>query len=373
MRDISNREKLTLVGLVTFPDKKDREIADRLSLPNSTFASAKAKLMESGFVTEYFVPIFPKLGMELLAAVYSDFNPSVSVDERVKNTKRTVEVYPEMILSLGESHRGFSLSVAQNITRIMRISHERMRILADLNLLEIELPIEVLFPFEISEVHRYFNLAPLIFKKLKGSDPKLFEDIGLMGTELYEKDLLFPLPKNLAPIVPRDVDLTRKQLEILYYLVKYPSLSASKLASLTGHSRHTVSRVKEMLIEEDYITALKMPDLSRLDYSILSLFHARMDPKNPLVSGVVKSRELLQDDTIFLVRRPTEMIMLAAYENYVQYNKGMSSFNQFLKGHDHLKMIPNIRNHSLSETIWIKRFEYHPLIRDTFGLMGLDK
>lgn len=368
MRDISTTEKLALMGLVTFPDSKDREIADRLSLPNSTFASAKAKLLNSGYVTEYCVPIFPKLGMELLAAVYSDFNPSVTTDERVKNTKRTVEVYPEMVLSMGESHRGFSLSVAQNITRIMRISHERMRILADLNLLEIELPIEVLFPFEISEIHRYFNLAPLIHKKLMGSDPKFFDDIGMEESELVKKDPLFPLPNNLAPIVPSDVDLTRKQMEILYYLIKHPSLSASKLASVTDHSRHTVSRVKEMLMDEGYLASLKMPDLSRLDYSILSLFHARLDPKNPLSSISVKSIELLQEDTIFLVSRPTELIMLAVYENYVQYNKGMSSFNQFLKGNNHLKMIPNIRNHSLSEAIWIKRFQYHPLIRDTFGL-----
>ncbi|MEA3558887.1 MAG: helix-turn-helix domain-containing protein [Candidatus Thermoplasmatota archaeon] len=371
MRDISGNEKLALLGLVTFPDKKDREIADRLSLPNSTFASAKARLLASGAVTEYNVPIFPKIGMELLAAVYSDFNPSVSIDERIKNTKRTVEVYPEMVLSIGESHRGFSLSIAQNITRIMRISHERMRMLADLNLLEIELPIEVLFPFEISQIHRYFNLAPLIYNKLKVNDPGLFSDIEIEDRELYQKDSIFPGPKNIGPIVPNDVDLTKKQKEILYYLVKYPSISASKLALLIDHSRHTISRVKDLLIKEGYMASLKMPDLSRLDYSILSLFHARIDPKNPLVEGSVKNRDLLQEDTIFLVSRPTEMMMLAAYENYVQYNQGMSSFNQFLKSNDHLKMIPSIRNHSLSETRWIKRFEYHPLVKNTFDLKGM--
>ncbi|MFW3146332.1 MAG: MarR family transcriptional regulator [Thermoplasmatota archaeon] len=368
MKDISTTDKIVFIGLVAFPDRRDREIAQRLSLPNSTFASAKARLMESGYLTEHYLPIFPKLGMELLATVYSDFNPSVSVDERVKNTRKTVEIYPEMIFSMGESHRGFSISIARNITRIMRISLERMRILAQLNLLEIELPIEVMFPFEISRVHRFFNLAPLIHKKFQDSDPKAVGDVGIETEELCRTDEMLRVGSGSGVTDPRDVDLNPKQLEILYHLVRNPALSSSRLSGLTDHSRHTISRVKDMLLEEGYIMPMKIPDMSRLDYSILSLFHAKIDPKKPITREEAGIRDLLQDDTIFYVSRPTELLMLASYQNYVQYNRGMSIFTQFLKSNNYQKNIPVIRNHSLGEAIWIKRFEYHPLIRDTFGL-----
>jgi hypothetical protein len=366
MIGLSKTESLAFIGLVTYPDDKDREIADRLSLPNSTFASAKARLLESGFLQETYIPVFPKLGMELLATVYSDFNSSVKVEERIQHSKQTVEVYPEIVLSMGESHRGFSLSIARNITRIMKIGHERMSILAKLNLLEIELPMEVLFPFEISWVLRYFNLAPLIYKNISQQDPSMLEDVGIKREDLYKKDEILNIKDRLAD--PRDVDLSRKQLEILYYVVKYPWMSASKLSNHIHHSRHTISRVKEKLIDEGYLSCLKVPDLSKLDYSILTLFHAQVEPKNPISFESAKDPHLLQDDTIFFVSRPRKLIMLGAYKDYVQYNKGRSEFNQFLKLNKFQKDLPTIRIHSLPEAIWIKRFEYHPLIKETFGL-----
>lgn len=366
MKGLSKTERLAFIGLVTYPDEKDREIADRLSLPNSTFASAKARLLESGFIQETYVPVFPKLGMELLATVYSDFNSSVRVEERIEHSRSTVEVYPEMILSMGESHRGFSISVARNVTRIMKIGHERMSILAKLNLLEIELPMEVLFPFEISWILRYFNLAPLIYKNISQEEPDLMEDIGIRKEDMYRKDGILNIKDRIGD--PRDVDLSRKQLEILYYVVKYPWMSASKLSGQIPHSRHTISRVKEKLIDDGYVSCLKVPDLSKLDYSILTLFHAQIDPKNPLSLGSAMDPHLLQDDTIFFISRPRKLIMLGAYKDYVQYNKGRSEFNHYLKINKYQRDLPTIRIHSLPEAIWIKRFEYHPLIRETFDL-----
>jgi hypothetical protein len=368
MKGISNTEKLVFMGLITYPDRKDTEIADLLSLPNSTFASVKARIMEEGFLDEIYIPVFPKLGFELLAAVYSDFNPSVSVEERIANTRRTVEVYPEMVLSMGESHRGFSVSVAENITRIMRISHQRMKILADLNLLEIELPREVLFPFEMSTVHRFFNLAPLLYAKLSGENGYALKDIPGLEDDIYRKDPILQIETPDSKMRPLDVELTRKQLEILYYIIKYPDLSASKLSTVIPFSRHTISRVKDMLIEEGYLACSRIPDLSKLGYSMLSLYHVKMDPKRPIEPEVCRRKELLQDDTVFLVSRPTELMMLAVYENYPHYNRGMSMFNQFLKGEGYMSKIPNIRNHSLSEAVWIKRFVHHPLIKEAFHL-----
>ncbi len=368
MKGLSNTEKLVFMGLITYPDNKDTEIAEMLSLPNSTFASVKSRIMEEGFLYERYIPIFPNLGFELLAAVYSDFNPSVSVDERITNTRRTVEIYPEMILSMGESHRGFSISVAENISRIMRISHQRMKILADLNLLEIELPREVIFPFEMSTIHRYFNLAPLLFAKLSGEQDLVMKDISGFKEDIYRKDPILQVKEPNSKKRPVDVDLSRKQLEILYYLIKHPELSASRLSTIIPYSRHTISRAREMLMDEGYLACTRIPDLSKLGYSMLSLFHVKMDPKNPIDPQVCKRRELLQDDTVFFVSRPTELMMLAVYENYPHYNKGMSIFSQYLKVEGYMSTIPTIRNHSLSEAVWIKKFIHHPMIKEAFHL-----
>jgi hypothetical protein len=279
-----------------------------------------------------------------------------------------VEVYPEIIFSMGESHRGFSISIAENVTSIMRIAQERMKLLADLNLLEIELPQEVIFPFEMSSIHRFFNLAPLLYSKLKMEDNAFLQDIPGLERDVYKKDGILKIQNSDSRMRPQDVDLTKKQLEIMYNLIKYPDHSASKLATVIPHSRHTISRIKDLLVDNGYLTSLRIPDLSKLGYSMLSLFHVKVDPKRPLEDDLCKHPELLQDDTIFLVSRPTELMMLAVYENYPHYNKGMSTFNQFLKSRDHMTKIPNIRNHSLSEAIWVKTFSHHALIKKAFNL-----
>ena len=165
MKSISQTEKLVLLGLVANPNLPDNEISAKLSLPNSTFASAKSRIHDMGYLDEIYLPIFPRLGLELLATVYSDFNPSVKVEDRVKYTSKAIEVYPELVLSLGESHRGFSISIAPNVTRIMTISNERNKLFAEKGLIETKLPWEVLFPFKLSNIHRFFNLAPLLLSK----------------------------------------------------------------------------------------------------------------------------------------------------------------------------------------------------------------
>ena len=362
---------MVLLGLTTYPDLADNEISSMLSLPNSTFASAKARIIEGGFLDEIYLPIFPKLGFELLATVYSDFNPSVTVEERVKNTSKAVEVYPELILSLGESHRGFSISIARNATRIMKISFERTKLLSEMDLIETKLPWEVMFPFQLSSVHRFFNHAPLLYNKfthMEKNIDKMLDDVGFSEDVVYKMDNVLSSGVETPIISPYEVQLTNTQLEILYFIVRYPWMSSSKLSNHAPYSRHTISRTREKLLGDGYLAKMRIPDLSQLGYNILSLFHAQIDPKNPITEENYKRKELLQDDTMFMVSRPRELMMLAAYENYGQYNRGMSSFNQYLKINGHLRRIPNVRNHSLSEAIWIKHLEFHPLIRSTFDL-----
>ena len=371
MKPLSPTEKMVLLGLTTYPEFADNEISSMLSLPNSTFASAKSRILEGGFLDEIYLPIFPRLGFELLATVYSDFNPSVTVEERVKNTSKAVEVYPELILSLGESHRGFSISIARNATRIMKISFERTKLLAEMDLIETKLPWEVMFPFKLSKVHRFFNHAPLLYGKFVNMEKnigKMLEDVGFSQEELYRKDGVLSTGDEEVVTTPYEVELSKTQLKILYFIVRYPWMSSSRLSNHAPYSRHTISRTREKLVREGYLVKIRVPDLSKLGYNILSLFHAQIDPKNQIPEENFGRKELLQDDTMFMVSRPRELMMLAAYENYTQYNRGMSSFNQYLKINGHLRRIPNVRNHSLSEAIWIKHFEFYPLINSTFDL-----
>jgi DNA-binding MarR family transcriptional regulator len=366
--ELSRTEKAALLHFITFPSLSDTELSSRMGMANSTLASIKSRLRQMGYLNEHYIPNFPMLGLELLAAVYSDFNPSISVEERVANTRRTVEIYPEVVLSVGESHRGFSISVAENITRIMRISSERLKTLSDMDLLELELPQEVYFPFEMARVFRFFNLAPLLRSKLSRSDPTLLEEFGTTREDVCTRDRIMDTRGKGSMVRPAEVDLTSKQLEILYRTLRHPDLSASRLSEMTGHSRHTISRTRDMLVDEGFITLLRVPDLSKLDSVILSLYHVKLDPRNAMPISTEPDLDLLQEDSVFFVSRPHEIIMLAIYDNYMHHNHCKNLFNQYLKGNNMIKTIPTIRNHSLAEAIWIKRFETHELIKGTFGL-----
>ena len=107
-----NRAKV-LWSLVRYPDAKMKTLANMLDMKMSTFSTSKDTLFRKGYLRRIRVPCVQRLGCELLGIVYANFNPMISATKRSEYSKKTVEIYDELFLSVGEAHLGFSLNFSK--------------------------------------------------------------------------------------------------------------------------------------------------------------------------------------------------------------------------------------------------------------------
>ena len=99
-KGLSEREKLALFGLVTYPSQSDKEIASILKMKASTFSSIKHRLKNKGYFKNIRIPMLEGLGAELLCVTYTHFNKAVPLEIRVKQTSETIEVFEEIFYSV---------------------------------------------------------------------------------------------------------------------------------------------------------------------------------------------------------------------------------------------------------------------------------
>ena len=158
---LTKNEKKVLYGITRYPALNDSDLSAVMNVKLSTLTSIKRRLAHEGYFRSLMVPLVNRLDCELLAIIYMQFNPVIPLRERVETTKRTIEVFDEIFFSVGEEEKGFSMSLSQNYTNIGRINEIRTETFGKLGLLEKEYPHEVIFPFETSHIHRFFDFPVL--------------------------------------------------------------------------------------------------------------------------------------------------------------------------------------------------------------------
>lgn len=346
-------EKMVLAAFTIYPDKSEKEIADLLSMPRSTLATIKKRLLEGGYYRRFYLPIYPLLNIEHMAVVYSDFNPAVTARERIDNTKKIVEVFDEIVLSLGETHRGLSISFSTDYTTLSEIYDRRLKVLARLNLLEIEQPWQIVFPLRRSRIYRFFNFGPLLTRGF----PEMFPE-----KDVRRLDRLFRVEGEERGRSLSAENLSDREKMVMMALVRYPEKTLTEISHLLGYSRPTVSRIREKLLEEGYLHPYVIPNIPRLGYNILSLYHVYVNPKKPLDERWEILEGAMDSGTVFMAAKPFEVIVLGVYSNYREFNLSKSNLNSYLKRRDLIVKVPDVRNHSLAETIWIKYFVFHEIL-----------
>jgi len=156
---LTKNEEAVLYGLIKYPHLNDSELHDYINIKLSTLTSIKNRLIQQGYLRALLVPMLNRMGFELLATIYTEFNPVIPLEERISTTKQTIEVFDEIFFSVGEQEKGFSISLSKNYTAIGRINDIRTETFGEVGLLDKEYPHEVIFPFETSHITRFFDFS----------------------------------------------------------------------------------------------------------------------------------------------------------------------------------------------------------------------
>jgi DNA-binding MarR family transcriptional regulator len=343
---LTKNEKTVLLGITKYPTINDRELSDILDVKLSTLTSIKRRLASQGYYRSLMVPHVNRLGCELLAIIYMQYNPIIPLTQRLTTTKRTIEIFDELFLSIGEAEKGFSVSVSQNYTNIGRINEIRTETFGMLGLLEKEYPHEVIFPFETSTVHRFFDFASVL-QQLFSLD------------ETHEPSRTTPMFQGIDTL-----ELSVKEKKVLSTLIEHPIETTEQIGNRVGLSRHTIARMKNRFFEEGLLHRLTLPNLKMLGIEILTFYHICFNPNK-----APRSTELAflnSTSTVFFVSRKFEAVLLSAYPTYQEYKDDEMRKIRYLKENTLLSQPPFISPYMVEHMVLIKDFDFVSIVRKIF-------
>ncbi len=344
---LTENEKKVLYGLVRYPELNDRELSQELSVKLSTLTSIKRRLIDQGYFRKLTVPVLSLLGSELLAIIHTRFNPVIPLEDRVKKTKKTIEVFEELFFSVGEQEKGFSISLSENYSNINRINEIRTETFGKVGLLENEYPEEVIFPFSVSKIIRFFDFARVLKDNFN-----LDYDIDNIDNGWFKKI--------------DDIYLTDKEKYVFRAIVKNPDATTKDIGDMVDLSRHTVSRMRTDFFEKGLLRKLVLPSLDKLGFEILAFYHIRFNPhKHP----EEKDLEFLDSpSTIFFACKKFEAVLISAYHNYQDYKEDKMSKIRFLKENDFVSENPIAGKYMYERMIVIKDFVFEPIVSKVLDL-----
>lgn len=359
---LSTNEKKVLYGLVSLPHETDKEIARALDIKYSTFNTVRQRLFERGMFTPITIPDLHRLGCEIMAVVYTSFNPIIPVEERVRRTREKIEIFDEMILSEGEVHRGFSISFSKNYTNLCRINDIRMNFFGKQNLLEEEHPIEVIFPFELSKIRRFFDYSE--FLRIRFKMDEILQDLP-QDSPILNTPRVADMFNNKQP-----VKLTNAEKKVLLAAIRNPAYNYAKIAEETGMSRHTVSASHRKLESCGLITPINLPNLKKLGIEIITLSHILLSPKSGGVKHIIEKEIARSPYVVFMAVREFELVTISVHRNYEYFKSEKWWILRLLKENGISGESQINRLFSLNKLVTIKKISFAPLVEKLLGMSG---
>ncbi len=334
--DLTDNEKKVLYGIVKYPNYNDKNLSEKISLKQSTVSAIRKRLNKEGYYKIFSLPMFQNLGAEMLILIYTNFNPVIPLEKRIEITEKNIEAYEEIVFSMGEEDKGFSISFSRNYTDIGKINDIRAKVFGKLGLLDREYPKEVIFPFEISRIYRFFTFAPLL------SD--------LFGiNDRFEDENLFKIKKTT---------LSKKEIEVFCKFVENPEASIKEIAEKVNTTRHTVGRMSKKFFNE-MIRLIAIPNFPKMELKILSFCHLIFDPKYAPSNDEIK--KIIDKPTIFFASRNFEYVSISMYPNYESYKFHKMQALQKIRENGWEAEKYTIRTFSMNKAKIIKELNFLPI------------
>lgn len=347
-RSLSQNERMIMASMLRDPLLIDRERGEELGISGNTTATIRKRLLANDYIRFYYLPNPDFLGCELIVLIYSEFNPAIPDEERIRVTSRFIDSFPEIFLSMGEGHQGFSLSLAKNYTEIAKVNNDRIKLYASHRFIENTPPMMVIFPNEITYLNRFFDYFPLINADL---------ETGL------------PQKKKRKHRVERSInDLSRNEQSVFRALLEAPGETDEAVSRGLPVSRKTVSNCRRRFIANHYMEPVYVPNLSLLGFSILAMIHTRFNPRRPCDNKKRDNMPIVRDSAFFSINGMYDQLVLSAHKSYEVYQEELNRMVQEYKERDMLQDIPAARIYTTGRMKVIKDLTFVPNVEKMIEL-----
>ncbi len=342
-RGFTDKEKLTLYGLLRFPSLNDRELAEVLDENISTVTAIRRRLKKNGYTQLVNVPNFRFLDAEIITIGYGRISHVGGMDLRENVNMKTLLKDRTIFHSAFSKDYGFVMSYHKDYTDA-KITMEKVEDFLNQNeLFDGERWNFIIFPLGLSKILNNFNFSSLIMNK--------FDLEGIP----FDIELDFEERKR--------ENLTEKEKDVLKGLVDYPSLPDKSIAAKVNASRQAVSKIKKRFFRQNLLEQKNIIDLKKLDYEILVLAHTKFNPNAPLhqrKEGVKLMTNKMPQ--IFMVSGNYENILLGAFNNYNEFNEVRTQIMKLYKKQDFILDEPKIILFPMEDLEYCRRHDYQPVL-----------
>ncbi|MFH1403793.1 MAG: hypothetical protein ABIH11_05965 [Candidatus Altiarchaeota archaeon] len=349
VNSLNRNERLFLYGLARHPGLTDREIGGEMGLSRSTTTSIRNRLERLGCFSYVRVPDFGRLGCELFNVHYSHLNPLADHDAWWKGFQET-RYFNNMFFYAGSSHDDVIMTVTRNYTEEKRGLDEILRLNELSGTLYDEHPCNIFFPLSLSKIFLFLDFSDLI------------GDYYRLGREREEK-IEFKVPSR------KPLNLTSKEKEVLYYLVKYPEDRDEDIAEKAGCSRQTVNKTKTSFEKEGLLTTRIIPNLRSLGFELLTFTHTTYNPATPIETRAEGITRIVRDSSQFMIiSTDTESVRLSAFRDYHELQKKYTSFIKHYMKKKYILHNPTIKVHSISDPRFKVYMNFHKPLKSMLEL-----
>lgn len=354
--DLNPNSRLVLYGLVRYPQFNDRELSEVLKIKKPTVSVIRHRLESEGYFFPKRIPCVHKIGFKILNVGYTSFTPSVSRDIIRNVGKGLVDQFVDIFYALYGLDQGIGIAFTEDYNEAKKKMAMIENFLAKHDMNDDVVFRSLLFPLERTSVLSFFDFAPLLRTHFKIETEEL--EVGEDGISFKELD---------------DVKLTNNEKMVLYGLIKYPELTNTDLGSIIGIHPKTVSTVKRSLEKQGLILKFNVPNLKKLGFQILSLFHGRFRPGNTAeTKREMVEKMLLGAPHVFAVVEDIDCVVLSIYKNYSHFKSVNNRVSRFLSNIDLFQDEPTVLQFSIPSTKMVRNLECDSLIKQTLDLQDLD-
>ena len=342
---LNDVEKRIICALCKNPDMSARELAEFLDLNYWTVYKSINKMRGKGIFKETIIPNFKALGFELLVIGYGSLTKKkMDVLQEVKTLKTNLKFSSGVFYSFAESYRGFVLAVSKNYTEVVKGLIYAERLIRVREFLKGENTEMVILPFEITEIPLFFDYSNLICKEFK---------LNLEKRGKREE---------------RMKKLSMKDAKVMMEIVKNPEAKISHIAKRLNMAPQSVSKIKDRLFAEGYISKKIIPNLPLLGYDVLVFAHWSSNPEVMEKMQNIKIEALGYDmsNVIFTAYNSLEGVAIAPFKSLKESRDIVSFFENFGEETGVLTKEPNILFLSLQEGVAMRDHEYYPILASIF-------
>lgn len=342
-RGLTANEKQVLYGLVRHPVLNDRELSEQLGVKVSTVTAIRRRLRRADYFTTRRVPMMHRLGWELLlgGSARLDLTQGSQAIPHLRDLLK--DRFPNLFHVVASTDHLSFLGFTHNYTAArkevdeLRLSLDRAKLLANG---DVELSV---FPMSLSIVPAFFDFGHSLALAFGIEDRLSFRmDHAKSG----------------------DIELTRKETEVLKGLVRFPELSDKALAQRVKVSRQAVSKMRREFEGEGLMRTVRIPNLRLLGFELYITAFARFGPSSSLKARTEGFERLLRaTPSFFLVSDEPEAVVIGTSRSYEEYSVLNAGLTKHFKERGFLSEEPRVYVGLTASTEIVRNCEFGGLVQ----------